>query len=52
MTCFTKIVVPMVCFICSPSQEGDSQTIIATARGVFTSAGGILESRETGQHLF
>ncbi|XP_025081792.1 tight junction protein ZO-1-like isoform X3 [Pomacea canaliculata] len=31
-----------------PSQEGDSQTIIATARGVFTSAGGILESRETG----
>ena len=27
----------------------DGQTIVATARGVFTSAGGVLESKETGE---
>ena len=27
----------------------DGQTVVATARGIFTSAGGVLESKETGE---
>lgn len=32
--------------------QEEGQTVVATARGVFSSAGGVLESKETGMFAY
>ena len=38
-----------VLFRASSSESDDAHSVIATARGVFNSKGGMLESKETGR---